>query len=212
MIQDLTDAIMQSSDLPDAPPSNPVSLEYTGGRGRPKKVIDPDVLAAGMSVGGPTFMGELLDVSPRTVRRRALEQGLVEPGDPVYVDTVEENGDLTRTYTSSSAQSRNRNQGGLTNEQLDIIMSQLLELFPTFGRRMIDGYFSAHGHHIPRSRLEQSYNRVHGPSTATFGARRIRRRVYNVSAFNSLWHHDGQHGKCYQFSMVVICHFINQLY
>lgn len=189
MIQDLTDAIGQSMDQPDAPAPEAVTLEYTGRPGRPRKVINPELLAAGMSVGGPTFMGELLDVSSRTVCCRALEAGLVEPGDPVYTETVNEEGDVTRTYASSTAP-----QSDLSDEALDGIMVQLLDQFPTFGRRMIDGYFLAHGHRVSRSRLQASYSRVHGPSLLSFGARRIRRRVYNVSGFNSLWHHDGQHG------------------
>ncbi|KAK7696059.1 hypothetical protein QCA50_000700 [Cerrena zonata] len=189
MIQDLTDAINQSMDLPDRPPANPVTLLYTGKPGRPKKVIAPDLLAAGMSVAGPSSMGRLLDVSSRTVRRRALEAGLVEAGDPVYVDYVSEDGQYRRVYTSSTGP-----QSNLSDEQLDDIMRQLLDIFPSFGRRMIDGYFSSQGYKVPRARLEACYKRVHGPSTTSFGQNRIHRRVYKVTGYNSLWHHDGQHG------------------
>lgn len=60
---------------------------------------------------------------------------------------------------------------------------------------MINGYLLQLGHRIPRSRLEASYLRVIGPPSATFGARRIQRRVYNVAGPMALMHHDGQHGE-----------------
>ncbi|KAJ3507999.1 hypothetical protein NMY22_g16756 [Coprinellus aureogranulatus] len=47
---------------------------------------------------------------------------------------------------------------------------------------------------VPRSRIEASYRRVHGPTTNTFNRQRIPRRKYNVKGYNSLIHHDGQHG------------------
>lgn len=45
MMQDFTVAIMQSSDLPNVPSSNPVSLEFTSDCGYPKNVINLDVLS-----------------------------------------------------------------------------------------------------------------------------------------------------------------------
>ncbi|KAG1893178.1 uncharacterized protein F5891DRAFT_963393, partial [Suillus fuscotomentosus] len=82
----------------------------------------------------------------------------------------------------------------LSDEELDEITEQVLELFPNFGRRMLNGHFRFLGHHVPRSRILESYARVHGAPTTMFGARRIRRQVYSVPAPNSLYHHDGQHG------------------
>jgi hypothetical protein len=76
-------------------------------------------------------------------------------------------------------------------------MLEILQMFPTFGRRMIDGHLQYLGHHVPRKRLQASYARVNGPPVSAFGVRSITRRVYNVPGYNSLAHHDGQHGKCY---------------
>jgi hypothetical protein len=78
-------------------------------------------------------------------------------------------------------------------------MEQVLELFPNFGRQMLDGHFRFLGHHVPRSRILESYARVHGAPTTMFGAKRIQRRVYSVPGPNSLYHHDGQHGSCIYF-------------
>jgi len=54
--------------------------------------------------------------------------------------------------------------------------------------------FTNLGYNVPCSRLQASYARVHRPPVSAFGVRRIQRRVYNVPGYNSLCHHDGQHG------------------
>lgn len=189
MIEDLQQSKHLSADEPDALPIDPISLEYTGRRGRPRVHIDPEVLEVSYSMRGPTDLGRVFNVSSRLVRRRALELGIVEPGDPVYVEFDSQDGNRYRYYTSSTGA-----MSDLSDEDLDAIMSDILNTFPTFGRRMIDGHFKFLGHHIPRSRIQQSYARVHGPPVSAFGVRRIQRRVYNVRGYNSLCHHDGQHG------------------
>lgn len=59
---------------------------------------------------------------------------------------------------------------------------------------MIYGHLHSNGHRVPRERIAAAYIRVHG-TPGTFAGRRIHRKVYNVAGPNSLWHHDGQHGK-----------------
>lgn len=151
--------------------------------------IDPEVLATALQFAGPTRLGALLGVAPRTVRRRALEHEIVEPGNPVYVEFIDDEGETLRYYTSSTAA-----QSSLPDDELDAIMLQILTQYPRFGRRMIDGQLRHMGVIVPRSRIQASYSRVHGPPVAAFGVRRITRRVYNVKGYNSLTHHDGQHG------------------
>ncbi len=90
---------------------------------------------------------------------------------------------------------RSSNLSRLTDDEIDSIMLDIYEQFPSFGRRMIDGYFMALQERVPRRRIEESYHRVIGPPVSTFGNRRIQRRVYSVPGPNSLWHHDGQHGE-----------------
>ena len=189
MMKDLQDAKFMSADLPDADPIEPVSREYTGRPGRPRVIIDPEILETSYAMRGPTALGRVFNVSSRLVRRRALELEIVEPGEPVYVEFIDEDGTAMRYYLSSTS-----SQSNLPDKDLDAIMIDILNTFPTFGRRMIDGHLKFLGHHVPRKRVQQSYARVHGPPYGGFGVRRIERRVYNVRGYNSLCHHDGQHG------------------
>jgi hypothetical protein len=191
MIQSLDEAANQSNDQPDIPYVAPSTRSYTGRPGRPRIEINPDWLQTALDIrGGTTSLGSVFGCAPRTVRRRALELGLVEPGPPVYVDYVNPDGHITRIYRSST-----RAMSDIDDEELDKIMVSILQVFPSLGRRMIDGHLRYLGHSIPRPRLQASYARVHGAPSTGFGPRRIQRRVYNVAGPNSLWHHDGQHGK-----------------
>jgi len=191
MTLDLNQAKSMSADVPDTEPIEATYRIYTGRRGRPKIVIDPDILGASYAHRGPTELGELFGVSSRSVRRRAVEEGIAEPGNAVYVEFEDLDGNTSRYYTGASSSS---SHSSLSDDELDSIMLQILTSFPTFGRRMIDGHLRYLGHHVPRSRLQASYARVHGPPVSAFGLRRIQRRVYNVRGYNSLCHHDGQHG------------------
>ncbi|KAJ3473525.1 hypothetical protein NLI96_g12960 [Meripilus lineatus] len=189
MISDLEEAMSRSADEPDIPEVLAVTRVHTGRRGRPRIEIDPSILAEGIQYGS-SRLGRSLDVSARTVRRRAVEANIVDPGIPVYVEFHDtESGQTYRWYTSSTGL-----QSVLTDDELDGIMLELLNSFPTFGRRMIEGHFLHLGHNVPRRRLQASYARINGPAISAFGVRRIQRRVYHVRAFNSLSHHDGQHG------------------
>lgn len=169
----------------------PTSLSHTGRRGRPRIEVNPEILETALQLrGGPTSLAPVFDCSARTLRRRALELGLVEPGPPVYVDFEHEDGSITRIYRSSTAP-----VSTLEDEELDIIIASILTIFPTFRRRLLDGHLKHLGHRVPQSRIQESYTRVHGAPALRFGAqRRIERRVYNVPGPNSLWHNDGQHG------------------
>lgn len=191
MINCLDMAAQQSADPPErpfGPTSNRVS---TGQRGPARVEINPQLLALGLELRGPTHLASVFGCHPRTIRRRALEMGLVTPGAPVYTDYEQEDGTTIRIYRSSAGAS-----SVLSDEELDEIMAYILEAFPSFGRRMIDGHLKHLGHQVPRSRIQASYTRVYGLPSNRFGPRRIERRVYSVPGPNSLWHHDGQHGEC----------------
>jgi hypothetical protein len=73
-------------------------------------------------------------------------------------------------------------------------MTDILEIFPAFGHHMITGWLKTAGYHVPRDRVAASFLNVHGSSGA-FGDCSIHWKVYRVAGANSLWHHDGQHGK-----------------
>ena len=195
MLNYLDEASHISNDPPDAACISPSIRVYNGRPGRPRIEINPTWLEKALEIrGGPTSLGEIFGCGPRTIRRRALELGLVEPGPPVYVDYIDSDGNVTRIYRSST-----RASSDISDQELDEIMISILEVFPSLGRRMIDGHLRYLGHYIPRPRIQASYARVHGAPSTGFGPRRIQRRVYNVAGPNSLWHHDGQHGKYYIF-------------
>lgn len=119
---------------------------------------------------GPAHLADVFGVHPRTVRCRILEQGLAESGEPVYIDYEQPNGTIARVYRSSTGAS-----SSITDEELDATVLYILEAFPGFGRRMIDGHLKFLGHRIPRSRIEALYTRVHGAPATGFGPRQIER-------------------------------------
>ena len=199
MIECLEEAMHTSLDPPDIPPIQATHTVRTGRPGRPRIEIDQDILAEALEMRGPTDLASVFGTSSRTIRRRALEGGLVEPGHPVYVDYEAEDGTKHHCYTSST-----RSMSDLSDEELDNVTRQIIETFPDFGRRMIDGHLKFMGIRVPRARLQASYLRIHGPPSSMFGARRIQRRVYSVAGANALWHHDGQHGMNCQYLLCML--------
>lgn len=188
----LTQAASLTLDPLESVPQVPLGTQQTETRGRPAVHILPEDLAA-LSTGRTTRrdIAELYNCHPCTIRRRLLDFGLSQPGRPVYSDVQNPDGSTSRVYTPGTSSDLSE----LSDAKLDQVMRSIHDQFPSFGRRMIDGYLVAMGERVPRRRVEASYARVIGPSTSTFGPRRIERRVYSVPAPNSLWHHNGQHGK-----------------
>lgn len=194
MLAALATASVQSEDpVPTGPGISVSQPVHTGRRGRPRIEIDYDFLEFGLQLRGPTGLAPVAGVASRTIRRRALEYGLVEAADPVYVETTDEDsGDVVRTYVSSTTAP----VSSITDGDLDQLMHHILEIFPTFGRRMIAGHLRQLGHHVPTSRIRESYNRVHGPPVS-YSNTATGRQPYRVAGPNSLSHHDGQHGKSF---------------
>lgn len=188
MIAALDAAQHESSDPPDSQPLVVCRKVKTGGRGRPRIVIDPVFLQEALDLRGPTHIAPTLGCCSRTVRRRALDAGLVQPAAPVFVHHHQPDGVVTRTHTSTT-----RPVASINDDELDTFIRDILEVFPDFGRSMISGRLKAAGYRVPRDRISTSYLRVHG-TPGRFGDRAIHRRAYAVAGANSLWHHDGQHG------------------
>ena len=176
MLNSIDDACRASADPPEACTIPVAELIHTGDLGRPSIHIDSQFLAVSMPLRGPAHIAAIVGCSARTVRRRGLEQGLVEAGPPVYIDFANEDGTTTRFWTSSTSSVSN-----LSDDDLDTLTAQILETFPNFGRRMIEGHFRHLGHRVPRRRLQDSYARVHGPPLGAFGPRQIQHRVYKAN-------------------------------
>lgn len=200
MICLLDEACNRSADPPEGGTIVVSQRTTSGKRGRPRVHIDPEFLQEALTLRGPTHLAPVFHCSARTVRRRALELNLVNPGPPVATHTVQPNGITTITYTSSSPA-----VSAITDEQLDSLLTTILQTFPNFGRNMLTGRLRDAGFRIPRARLLHSYIRVHGPS-AIFGDRSLHRSPYSVAGANALWHHDGQHG------MFIICGCVGVLF
>lgn len=195
---ELEEAISASSDVPDIPPPEFAGHRiHTGRRGRPRIDINPHDLAT-FSVDRTrrTDIAAQYDSSARTIRRRLLEYGLSPPGPPVYEIITRADGTTFRSYMPGESS----DLSSISDHDLDQAIASIYQQFPSFGRRMIDGYLLEAGHRVPRSRIIAAYARAIGPTTRLFAPRRLRRRVYTVPGPNSLWHHDGQHGTLRQDS------------
>ena len=96
----------------------------TGRPGRPRIEFNPDFLAEALDLRGPSHIAPVFHCSPMTVRRRALESGLTQPGHPVYTNVQEADGTITRAFTSST-----RPVSMLTDDALDHIIASILEIF-----------------------------------------------------------------------------------
>lgn len=191
MVRLLEQACSQSMDPPDAIQSSVVSVKRTGKPGRPRIEIDRAFLDQALALRGPHRIGPLLKCNPRTVRRRALEYGMVAPGSPVKQTIVNPDGAMQTVWTSTTPP-----MSTFTDGELDRKMGEILQMFPYFGRRMIAGTLLGMGHRVSENRIREAYVRVWG-APAVFGSRPIVRKAYWVPGVNSLWHHDGNHGQSF---------------
>lgn len=190
MMEYLDQGCHLSADLPDETLQPITSQLRTGHRGRPRIDIDPGFLTEAYTLRGPTGIAPVVQACARTVRRRALDLGIVSPGHPVRQRVQQANGTERELYTYTSTAPP---VSTFSDEQLDTMIREILTSFPDFGRKLIEGRLRTSGHRVPRDRVVASYARVHGPG-AIFGDCTIHRQKYNVRGANSVWHHDGQHG------------------
>lgn len=192
MLTCLSTAVFTLGDpIPEGTRIQVARRSYTGAPGRPRIEVDSSFLREALTMRQPSGISRALSgVSARTIRRRALEYGLREPGEPVY-SLSEENGNQVRVYHGHNPSLR---LSQISQQQLDSMLVQTLVSFPEFGRNLATGHFAGKGYRVSREQLRSAYQRVQG-GPAIVGHRRIARREYHVAGPNSLWHHDGQHGK-----------------
>lgn len=87
----------------------------------------------------------------------------------------------------------------LTDEDLEGLIRQIRVHMPTAGLSILSGSLRSMGHIVPQQRIRHALLQI-DPVRRIFGRQPIQRRTYNVAGPNSLWHHDGQHGKFYYCS------------
>jgi hypothetical protein len=156
MLDALSSATLQSEDITSGPGVSVAFPVHTGRPGRPRIEIDQNFLSFGLELRGPTGLAPVASVASRTIRRRALEYGLVEAAAPVYSEDMDDQGNIIRTYVSSTSGP----VSGLSDGELDELMHHILEVFPAFGRRMIAGHLCQLSHHVPTSCIWDSYSHI----------------------------------------------------
>ncbi|KAH7092809.1 hypothetical protein BKA62DRAFT_625900 [Auriculariales sp. MPI-PUGE-AT-0066] len=195
-IHDMLQYLDHGSELFRDPPNEQtlqVFDDAPAARGRPRLNISENFLRASLEDRSQTSISKSLGCSARTVRRRMLDYAISEPALATFVSTIGADG--------SSRRIRNINAFGpsrgffsrLLPTQLDRLVAEAIEVFPSSGRAMVQGYLRRAGYRVQKGRVRASILRV------TMGTRRFRQRVaqrrtYRVAGPNSLWHHDGHHG------------------
>lgn len=131
MVDDLDMTCHASMDPPTTRSPVVAHKTHTGRPGRPRVEVDEQFLAAALDHRGPHSLQlqHIFGCSARTIRRRALELGLVDLGLPVISNIVGVDGAVTRVHTSGTAPSAD-----ITDEELDTLLASKLEVFPQFGR------------------------------------------------------------------------------
>ena len=195
-----------------------VETVHTGRVGRPSIYIDPDFLRWAYAHRSTSGIARFLHVGRRTVRNALLNYGIAESRDNPFSPSAEELEvedillDSNTPINVSGAQLSNSTDFGpigptvsftgplstLCDDALDALILQLRAHFRRAGISMLDGMLRRSGYRLPRDRIRESLMCI-DPVHRVFQRIRIRRRVYSVPGPNSLWHHDGQHGKFFIF-------------
>ncbi|KAF7334856.1 Integrase catalytic domain-containing protein [Mycena sanguinolenta] len=154
----------RSADPLTEPPIVVISKQPNGkGTGRHRLAIDPTFLGNALKVRGPTGIAKSLQCSARTVRRRALREGLVQPGAPMRRHELQDDGSISVVWQSTGPAI-----SAISNdpEALDFHVADILRTFPRFGREMISGALAARGFRVPRDRIEASACGSTGPQVS----------------------------------------------
>lgn len=192
MIEHIDHAVTMLTDLLDEPPPIFDESIQTGQWGRPRKNIDPAQLAS-LSVRWTKHIvvAEKFGCCACTIKHQLVEYGYSVSGPPDYRWNF-------WTYHPGTCS----DLSNLTDLELDQLLLDIHTQFPSFGCWLLDGCLLQMGHWVPKQRLKLSYLHVVGPSDCQFGPHHLYQHVYSVAGPNSLWHHDGQHGKWYLFHLL----------
>lgn len=161
---------------------DPVTLVFSGARGRPRKDIDPEFLYWAYGRTSTQRIANFLGISRTTLRERLLALGLAERQlNPFDIAS----GDIT-SYT--------RLVSNISDEELDEQIMGVRTNNVRQGVTFTEGVLESMGLRVSRERIRQSLSRIE-PGGRPFDRVRIKRRSYSVPGPNAVWHHDGQHGK-----------------
>ncbi|KAH9835205.1 uncharacterized protein C8Q71DRAFT_710059 [Rhodofomes roseus] len=185
---------------------------HSGGRGRPRIVIDPTWLRWAYGHKSIAEIARFLNVHRSTVRAALLEYGITEarsnpfsrPGDSQFNDhshvgsTTDFDPHCVRESQAGTdmpqVTSYTRPLTDISDDDLDDAVRNLRSHYQRAGITMMLGLLRGNlGIHVSRERVRQSLLRI-DPVRRVFDRIRIERRKYQVAGPNALWHHDGQHG------------------
>lgn len=143
-----------------------VHLVKTGGRGRPKKIIDKAFLQESFAPHrriNQTFLGKKIGCSQHTIRNNRTLHG------------------ISNSYSN------------ITDAELDHLVQQYKMPLPRNGWRYVTAYLGTRGFKVQIKRVKSSLRRVDRLGVALRQRRGIKRRDYSSKRPNYLWHCDGHH-------------------
>lgn len=147
----------------------------SGTRGRPRKIVDEDLVAEAMQPRRNISVSKLscqLNISRHTLRKNMEEYGVSHGFDLI------------------------------PDDELDAMVSGYKTYKPASGQRYTIAWVRSQGLRIQRRRIQSSLHRVDGIGQALRKRAIIHRRVYETSRPNALWHLDGHH-KLIQWGVVI---------
>ena len=167
------------NEAQETPPLSPNAI-YTGRVGRPRFDVPQYQLAALLESGftGPQI-SNIVGVSLSTIRRRMVQFGL----------------SITAQYSH------------ISDEDLDLLVTDIKEQFPTCGNKVMQGHLQSRGYRIQQIRVREAIMRVDPAGSMMRRLRALNRRKYCVPAPNSLWHMDGNHKLIRYMSKTTIIQF-----
>ena len=141
---------------------------YTGGRGRPKYVINSEQLVYLRELRFTwTNIAQMYGISRRTLYN------------------IRSHYNMTRAEFSAFTQ--------ISDEDLKQVIREVKLSLPECGQSMIRGILNSQGIYVPTTRIRECLAAVDPVNTALRWATPITRRVYSVPHPNALWHLDGNH-------------------
>lgn len=144
----------------------PVTIQRTQRRGRPRKHIDKTWLADAVSPShnlSISKVAQALGLHRETVR--------------FYID---EHG-LDHTYSN------------IPDDELDGLLRIFIAEQPSSGLISAQGYLRSLGQKVQRQRVRASLHRIDAVGRALRATQHVPRRKYSVPRCNHLWHIDGHH-------------------
>ncbi|KAG8781599.1 hypothetical protein FRC12_021723 [Ceratobasidium sp. 428] len=171
LAQAIYDLDKATSDMEDGPSGitrvEGVWLEHRPTRGRPRKIIDPSILAEAFHPSRHISVARLCRALPEVGR--------------------------TTMYQNLLANNIERRFSSISTSDLNLLIKDYKASHPTSGYRIVQAHLRQSGIRIQRDRVLESLREVDHLGVAQRQSRTIVRRIYSSPRPNYLWHMDGHH-------------------